>query len=59
MKHVLIIERSDVNKDLKRLQKNNLNKEYKNFINNPDFCHQDILRNIIHFVSQQMNQKIW
>ena len=38
------IERSDVNKDLKRLQKNNLNKEYKNFVNNPDFCHQDIFK---------------
>jgi superfamily II RNA helicase len=38
------IDRSDINKDLKRLQKNNLNKEFKKFTNNPDFCYQDVFK---------------
>ena len=38
------IDRSEVNKDLKRLQKNNLNKEFKTFTDNPDFSYQDVFK---------------
>ena len=38
------IDRSEVNKDLKRLQKNNLNKEFKEFTDNPDFSYQDVFK---------------
>ena len=38
------IDRSNVDKDLKRLQKNNLNKEFKLFTDNPDFCYQDVFK---------------
>ena len=38
------IDRSDKEKDIKRLQKNNLNRECKRFVENPDFCYQDIFK---------------
>ena len=38
------INRQDIDKDLKNIQKININKEYKNFTDNPDFCHQDIFK---------------
>ena len=38
------IERSDKEKDIKRLQKNNLIRECKRFVENPDFCYQDIFK---------------
>jgi len=38
------IDRSEVNKDLKRLQKNNLNKEFNTFTDNPDFSYQDVFK---------------
>jgi superfamily II RNA helicase len=38
------IDRSDKEKDIKRLQKNNLNHECKRFVDNPDFCYQDIFK---------------
>ena len=38
------INRQDIDKDLKNIQKININKEYKNFTDNPDFCYQDIFK---------------
>jgi superfamily II RNA helicase len=38
------IDRSDINKDIKRLQKNNLNRECRKFTSNPDFCYQDVFK---------------
>ena len=38
------IDRSDIDKSLKRLQKNNLNNEFNKFKDNPDFCYQDIFQ---------------
>ena len=38
------IDRSDKEKNIKRLQKNNLNHECKRFVDNPDFCYQDIFK---------------
>ena len=38
------IDRSEVNKDLKQLQNNNLNKEFKTFTDNPDFSYQDVFK---------------
>ena len=38
------INRSEVYKDLKKIQKNNLNKELNKFTDNPDFSYQDIFK---------------
>ena len=38
------IDRSNVDKSLKRLQKNNLNNEFNKFKDNPDFCYQDVFQ---------------
>ena len=38
------IDRSNVDKNTKRKQKNNLNHEFKIFTDNPDFCYQDIFK---------------
>ena len=38
------IERCDIDLNIKKLQKNNLNKEFKEFTDNPDFCHQDVFK---------------
>lgn len=38
------IDRSDIDKDIKQLQKKNINKELKKFVINPDFCYQDIFK---------------
>jgi len=38
------INRSNVDKSIKIIQKNNLQNEYKIFTDNPDFCEQDIFK---------------
>ena len=38
------IDRSDIDENIKLLQKNNLQKEFKHFTDNPDFTSQDIFK---------------
>ena len=38
------INRSNVDKDIKTIQKNNLNKEFNTFTSNPDFGYQDVFK---------------
>ena len=38
------IERSDVERDIKNIQRKNLHSEYKQFTDNPDFCYQDVFK---------------
>jgi len=38
------INRQDIDKYLINIQKENINKEYRKFTDNPDFCHQDIFK---------------
>ena len=38
------IDRAEVDKEIKKIQKKNLQKEYNNFNINPDFCTQDVFK---------------
>lgn len=50
------IQRSDVMDDLKILQKNNLQKEMNTFLENPDFCSQDIFKKHPKFIFSVTNE---